>query len=320
LARILVTGAAGFIGTALCRELARRGHAVTGATRGPAEPIAGVALCPVGDIGARTDWSGLLRRCDIVIHLATRAHRPLAPTGTTAEAEAAAVLARAAIAAGVLRLVHVSSIRAMAAATRPGAPLRATDPALPADPYGRAKLAIEEALGAAVRESALDLVVLRPPLVHGPGVKGNLRALIRLLASGPPLPFAGIDNRRSLIFLDNLVDLVAAACTHPALGRGDAAGRALLARDMAELSTPEMIRALAAGLERTARLFAVPAAALAALCRVPALGPAVGRLTSSLQVDDSETRRALGWSPEVAAEEGLAATARAYARQQQSGR
>jgi nucleoside-diphosphate-sugar epimerase len=304
-ARILVTGAAGFIGAALCRELARRGHAVLGATRGSTEPIAGVELCPIGDIGSRTSWSGRLDRVDIVVHLATRAHRPA--TTADGEAEAAAALARAAAEAGVRRFVHMSSIRAMGSATRPGAPFRAADRALPGDPYGRAKLAIEGALVAAAQESGLDLVILRPPLVHGPGVKGNLQALVRLAASGLPLPFAGVDNRRSLIFVGNLVDLVAAACTHP-----DAAGRVLLARDAVDLSTPELIRALAAGLGRKARLFAVPPPAFAALSRLPALGSAVARLTSSLQVDDSETRRGLGWSPAVTAEAGLAATARAY--------
>jgi nucleoside-diphosphate-sugar epimerase len=307
-ARILVTGAAGFIGAALCRALAGCGHAVIGATRGPAQPIAGVEPRPVGDIGPRTDWSGHLDRVAIVVHLATRAHRPFTAAGNL-EAEAAAALARAAAAAGVGRFVHMSSIRAMGSATRPGAPLRAADPALPDDAYGRAKLAIEEALAAAARGTGLDLVILRPPLVHGPGVKGNLRALIRLVASGLPLPFAGLDNRRSLIFLDNLVDLLAAACVHP-----EAAGRALLARDAADLSTPQLIRALAAGLGCPARMFAVPAAALAALRRVPALGPAVARLSSSLQVDDGETRRVLGWLPAVPIEAGLAATARAYRR------
>ena len=309
MARILVTGATGFIGRALCLELERRGHAVLAASRGAAAPVVGAELRAIGDIGPRTDWSAHLARVEIVVHLAARAHRsPSAAIGEV-EIEAAAALAREAAWAGVRRLVHMSSIRAMGTATPPGAPFRAGDRPRPADPYGRTKLATEGALAAVARGSGLDLVILRPPLVHGPGVKGNLRALIGLVASGVPLPFAGIDNRRSLIFLDNLIDLTATACLHPA-----ATGRVLLARDCADLSTPALIRALAAGLGRRALLFAVPPAAFAMLSRVPGLGPPLSRLTLSLQVEDDETRQALGWLPAVAAEAGLALTARSYER------
>ncbi len=311
----MVTGAAGFIGAALCRELARRGHAVIGVTRGPAEPIAGVVLCPVGNIGPRTDWSALLQRDDIVLHLATRAHRPRRIADAELEAAAAAALARAAAAAEGRRFVLMSSIRAMGASTPPGAPFRAGDQVLPVDPYGRAKLAIEQAVAAAARAGGLDLVTLRPPLVYGPGAKGNLKALLRLIDSRLPLPLAGIDNSRSLIFIDNLVDLAAAACTHP-----DAGGRVLLARDAADLSTPELIRGLADGLGCRVRLFTMPMPAFAASSWLPLLGPMITSLTASLQVDDGEARQALGWSPTVATAAGLAATARAYARQRRSGR
>jgi nucleoside-diphosphate-sugar epimerase len=307
LARILVTGAAGFIGRALCVGLVERGHTVHGRSRRPAEPIPGIELRPIGDIGPTTDWSRHLDRIDIVVHLANRAHRSRPEAADHSEAQAACVLAHSAATVGVRRLIYMSSLRAMGEATLPGAPLRATDPPRPCDPYGRGKLAIERALQAAARESGIEIVILRPPLVYGPEVKANFRALMRLVASGLPLPLAGIENRRSLIFIDNLVDLVGRACLHPG-----AAGRVLLARDAADLSTPELIRLLATGLGRPARLFSAPRSALAVLHRLPKLGPLLSRLTLSLEVDDAETRAALDWRPPVSPEIGLAATAAAF--------
>jgi nucleoside-diphosphate-sugar epimerase len=307
LARILVTGAAGFIGRRLCVSLVERGHAVVGCSRRPAEPIRGVELRPIGDIGPTTDWSGHFDRMEIIVHLANRAHRSGRELVDRNEAQAARVLAHSAAKAGVHRLIHMSSVRAMGESTLPGAPLRGSDPPRPSDPYGRAKLAIELALLAAAQETGIEITILRPPLVYGPGVKANFPALMRLVASGLPLPLAGIDNRRSLIFIDNLVDLVGRTCLHPG-----AAGRVLLARDAADLSTPELIRLLAGGLGRPARLFAVPQPALAALCRVPMVGPLLARLTLSLQVDDAETRAALDWRPPIPPEIGLAATASAF--------
>lgn len=309
MAHVVVTGAAGFIGRAVCRGLVERGHAVCGLTRAAAEPIAGVALFPVGKIGPQTDWISRLAGADIVIHLATSAHRPVGAAAAAGEAQTAAALARGAAAAGVGRLVLVSSVRAMGEATKPGRPFRANDPPRPRDAYGKAKLAIEERTRAAARAAGLDLVIARPPLVYGPAVKGNLHALIRLVASGIPLPFAGLDNRRSLISLDNLADLVVSAAIHPA-----AAGRVLLARDGADLSTPDLIRALARGLGRPARLFGVPPPLLAGLRAAPVLGSSVSRLTLSLQLDDAETRRLIGWAPRVAPETGLAAAAASFAQ------
>ena len=305
--RILVTGAAGFIGRALCRGLAHRGHTVLGRTRRPAEPLPGIELRPIGDIGPQTDWSGQLDGVDCVIHLANRAHHPVRHTAGTDEAEAAAALARAAASAGVRRLVHFSSIRAMGDRTAPGAPFLAAALPQPRDSYGSGKLATERALQAAARQTGIELVILRPPLVYGPGVKGNFRWLLRLAGSGLPLPFAGVDNRRSLIFIDNLVDLAARASVH-----SGATGRVLLARDTTDWSLPELLRVLAAGLGRLLRLFAVPPPVFAALRPLPGIGGLVGRLTLSLQVDDAETRAALGWLPPVCSEAGLIATARAF--------
>ena len=211
-------------------------------------------------------------------------------------------------AAGTRRLVLVSSIKAMGEATALGRPFRPGDEPRPEDAYGRAKLASERAAMAAAQAASVELVVIRPPLVYGPGVRANFAALVRLAVSGWPLPFGALDNRRSLIFRDNLVDLLAVAATHKA-----AAGMTLLARDDADFSTPELIRALAAGYGRKVRLFPVPAALFAALKRFPGIGPRVARLTGTLQADDSATRAALAWAPPVPAAVALAATARSFA-------
>jgi nucleoside-diphosphate-sugar epimerase len=306
---ILVTGAAGFIGRALGRGLAERGHRVIGVTRRIAEPIAGVELWPIGDIRPQTEWSSPLAGIETVVHLAGAAHQNRRAASPADAAAAAAALAAAAAQAGARRFVHVSSIRAMGEATEPGRPFRADDPPRPRDPYGHGKLLIEHALSRAAADRGLELVILRPPLVYGPDVKANFRALIRVADSGLPLPFSGIDNRRSLIFIDNLVSLVAQACVEPA-----AAGCLLLARD-ADLSTPDLLRALAAGLGRPVRLFAVPEGLFGVLRALPWVGALAARLTLSLQVDDAATRVALGWTPPIAPIEALALTAAAFRRQ-----
>jgi nucleoside-diphosphate-sugar epimerase len=307
MARILVTGAAGFIGTALCPVLAARGHNVVAALRRPALAPSGVEARIVGDISAVSDWLRALRDVEIVIHLAQRAHAGPDPAVLAMEPAAAAALARALADTGGRRLLLMSSIKAMGETTAPDRPFRASDEPRPEDAYGRTKLASERAATEAAREAGTELVVVRPPLVYGPGVKANLAALMRLIAREVPLPFAAIDNRRSLISLDNLVDLLAVAATHPG-----AAGMTLLARDDEDLSAPGLIRALADGMGRPPRLFAVPNALLAALRPLPAIGPPLVRLTQSLQVDDAATRSLLGWMPKIPVKAALAAMARAF--------
>lgn len=313
MARILVTGAAGFIGAALCRGLAARGHQPVAGLRRPAAPSAAAEGVVLGDIAPGRDWSRALRgtRIEIVIHLAQRAHRTADPAALAPEPEAAAALARAAARAGAKRFVYISSILAIGGETEPGRPFRNTDTPHPEGAYGRAKLATEEALSAAAPQAGIELAILRLPPVHGPGVRANFRALLRLVASGLPLPFAAIDNRRSIVFLDNLVDLIAVAATHAA-----AAGGIWLVRDDPDLSMAELVRGLAAGLGRPARLFPLPSSIWPILRTAPGIGPRLTALTRSLQADDGATRAALGWTPPVPVSEGLARTARAFAEEQ----
>lgn len=316
MARILVTGAAGFIGGALCRGLAERGHRPIAGLRRPAPPSSTAEGVLLGDITPNRDWSQALRGVgiDIVIHLAQRAHSTADPAGLAPEPEAAAGLARAAARAGARRFVYISSILAMGSATAPGRPFRAGDSPRPQHPYGQAKLATEQALTRTAQETGIEFVILRPPLVYGPGVRANFRALLELVASGVPLPFAALGNRRSLVFIDNLVDLIAVAASHPAT-----AGGIWLVRDDPDLSTPELIRGLAAGLGRSPRLLPVPGLIWPALRAMPRIGPRLSSLTGSLQADDSATRAALGWTPQVAAAEALTRTARHFAAQRRSG-
>jgi nucleoside-diphosphate-sugar epimerase len=307
MARILVTGAAGFVGRALCQHLAARGHSVVAGVRDAAKPVAGAESCPLGRLGPDTDWACALTGVEIVVHLAQRAHRHVAQADVEDEPATAVALARAASGAGARRLVFLSSIKAMGECTVPGRPFRAAAEPFPQDSYGRRKLATERALAIASAESGIQLTVIRPPLVYGPGVGANFRALLRLVASGVPLPFAAIDNRRSLIFIDNLIDATALAAFHPA-----AAGEVLLVGDGEDLSTPALIGSLAAAFGRRPRLFALPEPFFAVGRRLPAIGPALASLTLSAQLDDGPTRQLLGWRPPVPAAAGIAATVAAF--------
>lgn len=316
MARILVTGAAGFIGAALCRGLAARGHTPVAGLRRPAAPEAAAEGLLLGEIAPGRDWSRPLRnaRIETVIHLAQRAHSTADPAALAPEPEAAGGLARAAARAGARRFVYLSSILAMGAETAPGRPFSAGDEPRPQTPYGVSKLATECALAAAAAEAGIELIVVRPPLVHGPGVRANFHALLRLVAAGAPLPFAALDNRRSFVFIDNLVELLATAATH-----AGAAGGVWLVRDDPDLSTPELVRAIAAGLGRRARLFPTPNALWPVLCAAPAIGPRLVSLTRSLQAEDGATRDAFAWRPAVGAAEGILRTTHAFAEHDRRG-
>ncbi|MGH8616132.1 MAG: NAD-dependent epimerase/dehydratase family protein [Burkholderiales bacterium] len=309
---VAVTGATGFVGSALCSALAGA-HRVRRLLRAPASPRDGCEDIVVGDL-ADAALDAACQGAEAVIHLAARTH-VMREHAADAEAayrrinvEGTRRLAEAAVRAGVRRCVFLSSIKVNGEATH-GAPYTEASIPAPEDAYGRSKLEAEQTL-AAVANTAMDTVVLRPPLLYGPGVKGNLLTLLRALARGLPLPLAAIDNRRSMLGLDNLVCALMLAMTHPA-----AAGRTFLVADGEDLSSPQLARLIAAGLGTPARLLPVPAPLLMLAGTLTGKRAAVARLTGSLQIDAGAIRSALSWRPPVPAAEGLARMGRWYDRE-----
>lgn len=300
--RVLVTGASGFVGRAVVRRLVADGHAVVAAARNAADGGAGAEVRPIGDLSAAIDWAPVVAGCDAVVHLAARVHvmrdRAADPDAAFAAVNVAATrsLATAAAAGGARRFVFLSTIKVLGEATQPGWPFRDDDPPAPEDAYGRSKLAAEAALAAV---PGLDPVVLRPPLVYGPAVRANLRALARLARSGLPLPFGRLDNRRSLVGVSNLAGAVAVGLTSPG-----AIGRRLLVADW-NPTTAELGAALARAAGRRPLLLPVPRA-LFRLAAALGGGAAIDRLTRPLEVDPAGLL-ALGWRPVVSPETELAA-------------
>lgn len=279
--KILVTGASGFIGSALVPALESRGHEVRRAGRNDL-----LHESPGG--------------CDAVVHLANIAHTRASKNALwRVNVEGTRRVAEQAATANVRRLVYISSIKASGEQTL-GRAFDATETPAPQDEYGRTKLAAERALAEVSTTTGLQTVVLRPPLVYGPGVKANFRALLRAIDAGCPLPFARIENRRSLVYVGNLVDAIASCIECP-----QAAGRTYAVSDGTPVSTPALCRAIGEALSRSVRLFGFP---LGPLRRIPQLKP----LLRDLELNDSPLRKELGWTPPFSFEEGLRATARWY--------
>jgi nucleoside-diphosphate-sugar epimerase len=313
---VLVTGASGFVGRALVERLLADGVPTLAAVRGAAVVPAGARRVPAPNLGPDADWRAALDGVDCVVHLAARVHvmrddaaDPLAEFRRV-NVDGTHALARQAAAAGVRRLVFVSSIKVNGEESAPGRPFTAHAVPAPADPYGISKHEAEQALWAVAAQTGLQVAVVRPVLVYGPGVKANFRSLLGWLARGLPLPLGAIHNRRSLLALDNLVDLLTVCVRHPA-----AAGQVFLASDGEDLSTTELLRRLGAALGRPARLVPLPAPWLAGAARLLGRRAVAQRLCGSLQVDIGKTREVLGWTPPKTVNEALQKTARAFLAQ-----
>ncbi len=311
--RILVTGAGGFVGVALCRTLTAEGcHVIAGLRR--ETDLEDAAECRVlGDLGGDGALDAALEGVDAVVHLAARTHVITDRAADPMEAyrrinvDGTRRLAEAAIAAGVGRLIFLSSVKVNGEATH-GTPFGETDPPAPEDAYGASKWEAEQILAELSGEGGLETVVLRAPLVYGPGVKANFLSLMKLCDSQLPLPLGGLtDNRRSLVYLGNLTDALRASLVHP-----EAAGRTYLVSDGEDVSTAELARRIRGALDRPARLLPVPASALCAALAVAGRRAAADRLTGSLAIDSGLIRRELGWSPPYSLDQGLQATVRWY--------
>jgi nucleoside-diphosphate-sugar epimerase len=294
-AKILVTGANGFIGKALCNELENRG-------------------LPYNTLSYKDiSYHQLHADIEVVIHLAGRAHVTRETHQDTVQAYyesnvlATVNLARHAAKAGIKRFLYVSSIKVNGEETEAEKPFRESDVPVPADDYGKSKLEAEQMLLKIAIETGMEVVILRPPLVYGAGVKANFLSLIRWVNSGWPLPLGAINNRRSMVYVGNLIDALLACAYHP-----EARGQVFLISDDESVSTAGLAKALASALHRSIMMLNVPKAILKFLGGLIGKNAAIDRLTQSLVIDNSKIKRLLGWHPPYTFEDGIKATVAWY--------
>ena len=330
---ILVTGANGFIGKALCKRLLADGYQVRGAVRGAAQMTAlpsGVEGVMVGDISPEIDWSEALSGIEGIVHLAARVHvmddladDPLAEFRKVNTA-GSLNLARQAVAAGVRRFVFISSIKVNGEGTEDGGGRRETgdrkrengglgavfsegDVPDPRDPYAVSKWEAEQGLLAIARETGLEVVIIRPLLVYGPGVKANFRLLMKWVSRGVPLPLGAVNNKRSFVALDNLVSFIIHCIDHP-----KAANEVFLISDGEDVSTTELLQKMARAFGKRSFLLPVPVGLMTFVAAMLGKRDIADRLFGSLQVDSSKARDLLGWEPVVSMDEALKRTAETY--------
>lgn len=315
---ILTTGANGFVGQALCHQLVHtlQPNLIFAAVRSGqsqvnlSHPIQTVAIASLNDLNQRLD---ILAQVDCIIHLAARVHQmkdtaadPLAAFRAI-NTEATLNLARQAAQHGVKRFIYLSSIKVNGEKTTPGRPFTADDTPAPQDPYGISKAEAEIQLRQLAAETGLEVVIIRPPLVYGPGVKANFLSMMRWLDKGFPLPLGAIHNRRSLVALPNLVDLIITCLTHPA-----AANQTFLVSDNEDLSTTDLLRRMSNALGKTAWLLPIPVQWLEFTASLLGKKAVAQRLCSSLQLDIHKTQTLLNWTPPISVDEALQYTARHF--------
>jgi len=305
--RILITGATGFIGKALITDLMLRDYHVVATVRNENSSVPECRqVFATGDINEKTDWKETLDGIDVVIHLAARVHvmndsatdplsefRKVNVAGTLNLAEQAAN-------AGVKRFIFLSTIKVNGERTQKGSKFRETDPPAPNDPYAISKWEAEQGLLAVAEKTGMEVVIIRPPLVYGPGVKANFRSLVKWVKIGVPLPLGAVHNKRSFVALDNLVNFIILCIEHPR-----AANEVFLISDGEDVSTTELLQKIARALGKRSFLLPVPVGLMTFIAGLMGKNDVANRLFGSLQVDCSKARELLGWKPVVSMDDGL---------------
>jgi nucleoside-diphosphate-sugar epimerase len=314
--KIAITGATGFLGKPLTKELSEKfcDDAITPILRNSSKEFNNFDCIVVNDIGPMTDWSDKLDGIDCVIHCAARVHvmndadedplesfREINVRGTLA-------LAKAAVRSSVKRFIFVSSIKVNGESTTCSLPYKASDDAYPQDPYGISKAEAEEGLQLISDETGMEVVIIRPPLVYGPGVKANFEAMLKLVSTGIPLPFGCINqNKRSMVYVENLISLIIECIKNP-----NAANHTFLVSDDDDLSTKAFVKSLSAGLGKSGLMLPVPNVLFFLAGKVLGKSAVIDRLCGSLQVDISHTKTTLNWHPPFTVVQGFAATAKYF--------
>lgn len=317
--KILVTGATGFIGGALVEYLADRGIPFVAAVRSSnCSPLAPrVKLIQTGEILPDTEWSQALLGVNVVIHLAAVTSAPNEKSIDSlshlrrVNTASALNLAQQAAFSGVGRFIFLSSIKVNGEFTPEGQPFRAGETNIPKDPYGLSKYEAEQGLHEIAKQTGMELVVIRPPIVYGPNVKGNFLQMMSWVSKGVPLPLGAIHSQRSLVALDNLIDLISVCVEHPA-----AAGETFLVSDDEDVTTTQLLKKMGKALGKPARLVAIPQGVLEVFLSTLGKQAITQRLCTSLQVDISKTKSLLGWQPFVSMDEAMDKTAKAWLKQQ----
>ena len=307
MSKLLITGGEGFIGKSLCKKLKVKNYILSITSRkSRSRNLDGITIFNVGEIDDKTKWTKALDKVDFVIHCAARTHmmkksdRNSLSFYRNVNVHGTINLAKQAAVNGVKRLIFLSSVKVNGERTSKFSSFNNHNIPNPEDAYGISKWEAEQALWKISKETGLEVVIIRAPLVYGKGVKGNLANLMRLINSGIPLPLNSIKNQRSLIGIDNLVDILIRC-----IGHQDSAGKTFLVSDGVDLSTPDLIRRIAHAMKVSVRLFSFPLVLLKFMGFILRKKNEIDRLLGSLRVDSNYTKKILNWKPPVSVDEGI---------------